>query len=154
MLRRPSVMGILKQDTEMSLKFRWYFEVLGRGGGKGTYVNEQPNIEDLICAGMSSGPAKGNLGIIGWSYNVDYGFCMSNSNKIQPYHINGIHEQMLKYLLLLSWFNNSIQYTRLEQAKLHFILMKCCNSLKVKSICINVPSNETKPSIILKVKKD
>jgi hypothetical protein len=52
------------RQKKMSLKFRRYFEVLGRGGGKGTYVNAQPNIEDLICAGMSSGPAKGNLGII------------------------------------------------------------------------------------------
>jgi hypothetical protein len=28
-----------------------------RGEGRRTYVKAQPNIDDLICAGMSSGPA-------------------------------------------------------------------------------------------------
>jgi hypothetical protein len=33
-------------------------KVIVGGGGGYTYVREQPNIDDLICAGMSSGPAN------------------------------------------------------------------------------------------------
>ena len=129
------------RNPEAREKCHWYFgdtsSYWEERRGKGTYVKAQPNIDDLICAGMSSGPAIQNLSIIELSNHVDYGFCMSNNNKMMKkrshIRINEITEQKFKHLLLLSWFNNNIQYritrfflprytiTRLGQAWLYFI---------------------------------
>jgi len=59
-LRRPSVIGILIRAQDATYTYYTIDEEHNVGTKQQgyTYVKAQPNIDDLICAGMSSGPAN------------------------------------------------------------------------------------------------